>query len=131
VDGTNLWQLRAISGGSNYNSQDQPDAHFGLGSANIIEKVRIEWPSGIIQELENVAPNQTLVVKEPIKIESARPLGNIFPINFKGAVGASYSVEGTTNLFAWELITRFTNVTGIVNIPGNSHPWQFFRMRED
>jgi len=40
-------------------------AHFGLGDATSVDTLRIEWPSGIVQELTDVAPNQILTVTEP------------------------------------------------------------------
>ena len=33
-------------------------AHFGLGDATKVDTLRIEWPSGIVQELKDVAVNQ-------------------------------------------------------------------------
>ena len=38
--------------------------HFGLGDATIIDTLRIEWPSGQVQEMRNVAGNQFLTVTE-------------------------------------------------------------------
>ena len=35
-------------------------AHFGLGDATNVDLVRIEWPSGNVQELTDVAPDQML-----------------------------------------------------------------------
>jgi len=37
-------------------------AHFGLGDAAKVDTLRIEWPSGIVQELKDVAVNQQLQV---------------------------------------------------------------------
>jgi hypothetical protein len=59
------WQMREISGGSGYGSQNAPYAYFGLGAATNIDIVRIEWPSGIVQQLQAVAPKQLLTVTEP------------------------------------------------------------------
>src|SRR5213593_3735946 len=67
------WQLREISGGSGYGSQNAPYAYFGMGTATNIEIVRIEWPSGLVQELYAVAPKQLLAVTEPlVSISPAR-----------------------------------------------------------
>jgi len=43
-------RLRAdvLSGGS-YGSTSDPRVHFGLGAATKIEKLEIEWPSGVHQ----------------------------------------------------------------------------------
>ena len=37
-------------------------AHFGLGDATKVTTLRIEWPSGAVQEIPNVAANQILTV---------------------------------------------------------------------
>ena len=39
-------------------------AHFGLGDAMKVDTLRIEWPSGIVQELKDVAVDQILRVVE-------------------------------------------------------------------
>ena len=41
--------------------------HFGLGKDETVTKLELRWPSGTLQLLEGVAPNQVLVVKEPEK----------------------------------------------------------------
>jgi enediyne biosynthesis protein E4 len=51
--------------GSGYLSQDDGRVHFGLGSANKIEKLTIRWPSGQEQVLDNVAADRVLTVEEP------------------------------------------------------------------
>jgi hypothetical protein len=63
--GATRWQMREVSGGSGYGSQNAPYAYFGLGAATNAEIVRIEWPSGITQELRAVTPKQLLTVIEP------------------------------------------------------------------
>ena len=48
-----------------YLSQNDPRVHFGLAKSEIIDRIEIRWPSGKIQVLENISPNQILDVKEP------------------------------------------------------------------
>ncbi len=38
--------------------------HFGLGSAETIDSLRIVWPGGAVQSLRNIAANQRLVLEE-------------------------------------------------------------------
>ncbi len=47
-----------------YLSSSDPRVHFGLGDETRVT-VRIEWPSGQVQTLENVAAGQVLEVREP------------------------------------------------------------------
>src|SRR5262249_54568705 len=50
-------QLREITAGNGFSSSPL-EAHFGLGSATNIDSVQIEWPSGIVQTMTNVAPRR-------------------------------------------------------------------------
>jgi hypothetical protein len=65
IQGREVPQLREISGGGSLGSQNDLRAAFGLGDATNADVVRIEWPSGIVQELHDVAPRQFLTVIEP------------------------------------------------------------------
>ena len=51
-----------IDGGSNYLSQSELSAHFGLGSASTVDEVRVEWPNGSVTTLTDVAADRTLTV---------------------------------------------------------------------
>jgi hypothetical protein len=60
-----LWQMRDISGGGGLGSQNDLRAAFGLGDATNVAVVRVEWPSGIVQQLTNLAARQFLTLIEP------------------------------------------------------------------
>lgn len=62
--GARRWQVREISGGEGNGNQQSLNAEFGLGDATTIQTVRVEWPSGITQELHDVAPRQFLTITE-------------------------------------------------------------------
>src|SRR5262245_55373915 len=62
--GESRWQLRDVSGGDGESNQQSLNAEFGLADATSIDTVRVEWPSGIVQELQNVAPRQFLTITE-------------------------------------------------------------------
>jgi len=62
--GESRWQLREISGGDSESNQQSLNAEFGLADATMIDTVRVEWPSGIVQELHHVAPRQFLTITE-------------------------------------------------------------------
>jgi hypothetical protein len=65
IAGKVVWQLRQISGGDGLGSQNDLRAGFGLGDATNAETVRVEWPSGIVQELRNAPARQFLTLVEP------------------------------------------------------------------
>jgi hypothetical protein len=54
------WQIRSMDVGCHYLSQSEASAHFGLGSATIVDEVQITWPGGRTTTLSNVPANQTL-----------------------------------------------------------------------
>lgn len=58
-------QQRLASTAGSYQSASSPRVHFGLGEDAIVRSVRILWPSGIEQQLDNVAADQLLRVAEP------------------------------------------------------------------
>lgn len=65
IDGQTVIQLREVSGGGNGASQMGPRVHFGLGDAATVDTLTIEWPSGIVQDMNDVATEQFLEVVEP------------------------------------------------------------------
>jgi hypothetical protein len=58
-----LRQRREIGAQSSYLSQNAPEAHFGLGSAERVDVVRVRLPGGVERLFENVDANQTLSVR--------------------------------------------------------------------
>ena len=66
-------QLREIAAGASISSQHMLPAHFGLGKADLVDSIEIRWPSGAVQTLTNLPPNQTLTITEPPSGESDNP----------------------------------------------------------
>ena len=50
-----------------YASSSAGPVHFGMGSNAIADLIEVRWPSGIIQQLRDVAADRVLVVEEPAK----------------------------------------------------------------
>jgi len=64
VDGAQ--QIRQMDSATTYLSQSEPSAHFGIGSATVIDEIRVTWPDGALSVRTNVAANQTMtIVKGP------------------------------------------------------------------
>ena len=53
-----------VSGGAGRGSANDPSIEFGLDDADEIESITIYWPSGIVQELEDVSVDQILAITE-------------------------------------------------------------------
>ena len=62
-------QLATVSTAGSYLSSSDKRVHFGLGTESVVKSVRIQWPSGVIQTLENVRADQILKVDEPTSIK--------------------------------------------------------------
>jgi len=50
-----------------YASSSPSTVHFGTGKLETIKRIEIRWPSGTVQVLQNVATNQLLELREPMK----------------------------------------------------------------
>ena len=58
-------QIREHVSGEGYFSSNAQEVHFGLGDAEAIESLTITWPSGTVEEIKNIKPNQTITRVEP------------------------------------------------------------------
>jgi len=131
IGGKTVRQLREISGGGGYRSQNGLLPHFGLGDATSIDTVRIEWPSGTVQELHNVAVKQTLKVVEPPRLGGlARQTDDSVQLNLIGAAGVPFRVETSSNLLNWTPLVTITNRSRteiIVETNAANFPQRFYR----
>ncbi len=57
-------QIRDVRSGEGFRYMNTITAHFGIGSANAIEKIVIRWPSGMVDTIMNPSPNQKLMIVE-------------------------------------------------------------------
>jgi enediyne biosynthesis protein E4 len=57
-------QIDEVRSGGGYFSQNDLRVHFGLGKAEKVDLLEIRWPSGQIDTLKDVKPNQLIYVKE-------------------------------------------------------------------
>lgn len=117
IAGQERWQLRHSAGGSGFCSQEASDLHFGLGDADSVDLLRIEWPSGIVQELHDVAVNRRLTISEPPTLE---PIGlsaaQGFEMTLTSRGGFSYQVNRTTDLLTWTPGPASHDVNGSVQV---------------
>jgi hypothetical protein len=57
-------QIDEVRSGGSYISQNDLRVHFGLGKAEKVDVLEIRWPSGQIDTLKDVKPNQLIYVRE-------------------------------------------------------------------
>jgi hypothetical protein len=112
LGGKTFWQRRDIGASTSQEGQSDLRAGFGLADATNIDAVRIEWPSGIVQELRNVGTKQFLTVTEPARLQG-RMMGGQYQLVLNGGVGFTYAFQASTNLLDWTLLTNLvtTNMT--------------------
>jgi hypothetical protein len=140
--GKEAWQLREISGGSGLCSQNDLRAHFGLGAATTVDLLRIEWPSGIVQEIANLPGSQIVTVEEhqagvtnaPALAASRLPDGGVeLTLTGQAQAGTAnlrYVFEASTNLVQWSKLGVRTNLTGTVqftDLAAAKTPGRFYR----
>jgi hypothetical protein len=119
IGGSNRWQLRQISSGDARGGN--LDAHFGLGDASIIDTLRIEWPSGTVQEFRNLSVNQRLTFTEPPSLKALeRSPDGAFHLLLTGAVGYRYDLETSSNLVAWTPWLTVTSTSRTIAITDTS-----------
>ena len=56
--------MRLITAGNSFYAQEPAEAHFGLGSASMVDEVKIIWPGGAETIVENIAANQILEITD-------------------------------------------------------------------
>jgi hypothetical protein len=96
--------------------------------------VRIEWPSGTVQELRNVNANQFLTITEPPHLQAAglQPDGR-FQMLLTGATGLQYDLQTSSNLAAWTFWQSVTNTSRTISITDSNapgFPQRFYRAVE-
>ena len=57
-------QVREVTRGGSYLAANDVAAHFGVGAAKKLDSVRIDWPSGAVTTLANLATGRTYRVRE-------------------------------------------------------------------
>jgi len=122
IGGKTFWQLREIQNGGSYNSPPLV-AHFGLGDATNVDTLRIEWPSGTVQQIQNIPARQILTVTEPPRLMAAITNG-VPQFSLKGGRGFQYDIQSSTDLINWSTLTTVgvSNMNGMAEIVDTNAP---------
>jgi hypothetical protein len=64
VTTSKLAQVDEVRGGGSYLSSSDQRLHFGLGSDSVIKQVQIEWPSGLVEKISDVAADRVYTIVE-------------------------------------------------------------------
>jgi enediyne biosynthesis protein E4 len=57
-------QIDEVRSGGSYFSQNDLRIHFGIGKAQKVDILELRWPSGLMETLKDIQPNQLIYVKE-------------------------------------------------------------------
>jgi hypothetical protein len=127
IRGQTMWQMREVSIGSGVGNNEL-NPHFGLGDATTVETVRIEWPSGAVQELKNVPVGQFLTVTEPARLETI----GAGQFRIRSWKGMAFTVEASPDLTNWSPLGAVTNETGVLTFSDPASATllqQFYRVK--
>jgi hypothetical protein len=58
-------QYNHVSSAAGYASSSAGPLHFGLGTDESVRLIEIRWPSGLVQEIENIEGDRLLKISEP------------------------------------------------------------------
>jgi len=98
-----LRQIREVSGGSGYMSQNSLTLEFGLATATVVDSLYIFWHRGDLQILTDIAVDQRISVVEPPRtnvwtdIADGGPLAD--PGSGQGAAWGDYDGDGDPDLY--------------------------------
>src|SRR5579883_1205955 len=56
--------VRWLTSGTSYLSASDPRLWFGLGSARVVERLEVRWPSGVVQAWSNLPADRILDLRE-------------------------------------------------------------------
>jgi hypothetical protein len=97
-------------------------AHFGLGDATNVVTLKIEWPSGHVTTIHDVAANQFLTIQEPPGLKFTGWDGTGMRIAITGNIGDRYDLKTSTdvalpltNWTTWQTITLTSRTMLVTN----------------
>ncbi|MFT5291525.1 MAG: hypothetical protein ACI8QS_002392 [Planctomycetota bacterium] len=79
---------RTLQVGRGFGNTPDHALHFGIGSDAAVERIELRWPSGIVQCIDDPAPNAYSSIVETGALLIGTPtIGQAFSFDFAGAVG--------------------------------------------
>jgi hypothetical protein len=102
-------QMREIRAGSNFESQDPAEAHFGIGAATHIDELLVVWPGGTSQRLADLAADQRLVVTAPDALPT--PTAGLTPTAVPTCIG---DCDGSGGVTVDEIVRAISIALGLL-----------------
>ena len=118
-------QIRDVRSGEGFRYMSSLNVHFGIGQATTIDQVIIRWPSGLVDTLVNVTPNQRLMVVEGSTLavnEFNNGVFSIYPNPAKNVVNIQLKDNlnvTLTSALVYDLTGKLVLQTSEINQPIN------------
>jgi len=74
IGGQSVWQQREITAQNTFMGHNSLRAHFGLGDAEVIDSLILEWPSGAVEQYTDLAVDSLYQVVEGDPLVSSEKL---------------------------------------------------------
>ena len=121
IEGDFGLQVRNVRSGEGFDNMHTLNPHFGLGDATTIDLLTIEWPSGVVDSIENIGVNQTVFAREGNDILGIEDTENsinltLFPNPAEGVLrinSTNNTLQATANII--DITGRVTSVAIINN----------------
>ena len=117
--------------GGSYGGHNALEAHFGLGDAAVADTIRVEWPSGVVDQLTGVAADARLVIAEgsapPVGVEDESPGPAWFhggapsPFRARATLRFTLAREARVTLEVYDLAGRRVAALVDTELPAGSH----------
>lgn len=107
-------QVREIHAGESYGLVNSFTCHFGLGANDMVETMRIQWPSGLVENFSDLSADQTVTVKEGTCISPSAHITHNGPaVLCTGGPGLDLSADAGFSSYTWSTgaNTQTINVT--------------------
>jgi hypothetical protein len=88
-----VWQRRDVAAGGSFRSQEPADQLFGLGTAERVAELVVEWPSGAVETVTDLAADATVTLVEGRGVVSAHPVPAAAP-SVAAALTPTVEAEG-------------------------------------
>lgn len=118
--------VQEVNGGGSHCSQHSTIAHFGLGSATIVDSLVIHWPNGLVEKETNITANQRLHLVEGVitnhqKINTPSLDWIVFPNPAHTQISVRYQTLIDNKYSRLELINALGQITWQKEIKNNTH----------
>ena len=132
IGGVERWQMRQIGCNQDWVAFNSLDAVIGLGDATGIDTLRVEWPSGIVQEFHSVQVKQTLTLVERTSVSMTRGSHGDYDVTLKGPRQQRYRLESSADLASWStmasvMITNLDGTASFKHTPSANESQGFLR----